>query len=294
MLEDKTASVQNSPIRSSPLSRRIHDYETDSPIRGTPPPEGGVRHRRRSSEKSTPRARGSSRSRTRAKEEVEISPTAQIYKNLLILEEALRQQNAQQSKLKAKYTIFLVSMLFVLLLTFYVSFVDGGGGGGGGPSYWRFSCQVVGSIDFLTLVLYYLSGEYNRTITRPRKFLTYTNKGIRRMNIRLVKVRVKRVDRLLDMVKMCLLFPTIVLKTQCQYVLVVFPRFGLVIKLRNWLLEFEAKLQSSSGGGVDGVKVILNPRVFSTGTREQWELYRNEFWNKETIRRRRAIQRKQE
>ena len=248
------------------------------------------RSRRRSGHRSMPR------SRSRTREEVEISPSAQIFKNMLILEESLRQQNAQQSRIKTKYTVFLLCMVAVLLVTTYVWwFGEQAEHSGSKIEYWRIFCQVVCSIDLLTLVLYYISGEYNRTVAQPRRFLTYTNKGIRRLNIRLVKVHVRTVDRFLDSIKVCLTFPTIMIKWQCRQLLRLAPRWQPLIKLNNWLVEFQAKLQTSSArGGVEGVKIVLNPRVFSTSTREQWELYRNEFWNKETIRRRRLLQLKQQ
>lgn len=273
MLESGDETPDLTPSNGSPSAQRLHK-----------------RNRRRSGHHSR------SRSRSRTREEVEISPSAQIFKNLLILEESLRQQNAQQSRIKTKYTVFLLCMLIVLSLTAYVcAFGSQAGHSGSKIEYWRIFCQVVCSIDSLTLVLYYISGEYNRTIAQPRRFLTYTNKGIRRLNIRLVKVHVKTTDRFLDLIKVCLTFPTILIKWQCRQLLRVIPRWQSLIKLNNWLVEFEAKLQTSSArGGVESVKIVLNPRVFSTGTREQWELYRNEFWNKETIRRRRLLQLKQQ
>lgn len=250
-----------------------------------------ARHHRRSSSESISH-RHHSRSRSRAAEDSEVSPAAQIYKNLLILEETLRQQSSEQSRLRTKYTMFVVSMLIVLVIASYSLVVSERQVV---ANYWRLLCEVVCSIDILTLVLYYLSGEYTRTIARPRRFLTYANKGVRRFNIRLVKVHVKSVDRFVDMIKACIYYPTIGLKWQCRKILQVAPSLGFVEKLNNWLVEFEVKLQtSSSRNGVEGVKLVLNPRVFSTGTREQWELYRNEFWNKETIRRRQVLQRKQQ
>lgn len=107
--------------------------------------------------------------------------------------------------------------------------------------------RVISIITGMTLVLFYLSGEYARTISLPRKFLTTTNKGIRQLNVRLVKVKVPFKERFVGYLRL--------------------------------------RLQKSQQGGVDHVRLVLNPRVFSTATREQWELYRNQFWNLEGVRR---------
>ncbi|OBA16722.1 uncharacterized protein OGAPODRAFT_37259, partial [Ogataea polymorpha] len=208
----------------------------------------------------------------------EISQTAKIFKNLLILEESLRQQNVEQKLLRRKYFSFFISMIVVLFLSGYrlLSTVD--------SSYIRFATQIVFIIDVVTLLLFYLSGEYHRTIVRPRKFVVITNKGLRQLNIRLVKVRVGMYDALLVVLKSCFLIPIRALKMQTVYLSKVV-RVSSVAKFRNWLVELEIKLATSNAGVTD-VKVVLNPRVFSTDIREQWELYRNEFWNKETMRRR--------
>jgi hypothetical protein len=107
--------------------------------------------------------------------------------------------------------------------------------------------RVISIITGMTLVLFYLTGEYTRTISRPRKFLTTANKGIRQLNVRLVKVKVPLKERAVGYLR----------------------------------LHF----RKSHHGGVDHVRLVLNPRVFSTATREQWELYRNQFWNLEGVRR---------
>ena len=55
--------------------------------------------------------------------------------------------------------------------------------------------RIVSIITGMTLLLFYLTGEYTRTISRPRKFLTTANKGIRQLNVRLVKVKVSYRER---------------------------------------------------------------------------------------------------
>ncbi|ODV83609.1 hypothetical protein CANARDRAFT_29836 [[Candida] arabinofermentans NRRL YB-2248] len=74
-----------------------------------------------------------------------------------------------------------------------------------------------------------------------------------------------------------------------------FLKFMMLITFKKWCVDLEVKLRTSKqNGGVRDVKIVLNPRIFNTATREQWELYRNEFWNKETIRRRLVLQKEQD
>lgn len=294
----------------------------------------------------TPRSgsRSSSRGRIRGKgnkddkekeenKEGDSSSTAQIFKNMLILEESLRQQYIQQQNLRFQYGIFL----FVLTLTFIYStyssiFSDYDGTVGfnqvligendgvfigddsidipiqtdngivsitykssivvpefptfakmepegknildgnddsenihptredesrcdiyedvnGDERYtlMRIVYRVISIITFMTLLLFYLTGEYTRTISRPRKFLITANKGVRQLNVRLVKVKVGIKDQFI----------------------------GFIRRRQN----------SEQRRGVEHIRMVLNPRVFSTATREQWELYRNQFWDLESIRR---------
>ncbi|GME82660.1 unnamed protein product [Ambrosiozyma monospora] len=273
----------------------------------------------RGSPNTPPRRRRSSARSRDGSESVngssEISETAKIFKNLLIMEESLRQQSRHQSNLIKKYTIFVFCLFSVMVFSAYrllnnsnlesndfsdptSSTSSNDSTNNNSPSsthtatnsYMTLLYQVCFTISLLTLILFYLNGDYNRTIGRPRRFLNTTNKGIRQLNIRLVRVKIKLIDRCLDTLKFSLLFPTRLLKFQCRLILKLV-RFEFIVVLMNWLIEFEVKLNMSRCCvvGVHDVKLVLNPRVFSTATREHWELYRNEFWNKETMRRRRVL-----
>lgn len=289
--------------------------------------------RSRSSSRSRSGSRSGSRSRKKgwdetkeSEKEGDASATAQIFKNMLILEESLRQQYMQQQSLRLKYSIFLVVMVIIFSYSTYVSlfhsmYVDvndinmrtevfnhndkglidvaitasikdsetaseisksdvpdfpliarltegfdlihqkkradsssdnseGTERSGADTRDTRYVLtnivhQVISIIMLMTLLLFYLTGEYTRTISIPRKFLVTTNKGIRQLNVRLVKVKVPLKERIIGFIH---------------------------LQLHN------------HRQGVDHARLVLNPRVFSTATREQWELYRNQFWGLESVR----------
>lgn len=75
------------------------------------------RHRSRSGSRSDSRDRGGMRSESKDKKNDDT--TSQIFKNLLILEESLRQQYIEQQNLRLKYSIFVVILVVVFSLSTY-------------------------------------------------------------------------------------------------------------------------------------------------------------------------------
>lgn len=343
------------------LSGRVHNGDasgTYSVGRGYHQHDDGVVFRTTSSAASSDlgseprRTRGRSRSRSRSvsrsrEKGGDLSTTSQIFKNMLILEEGLRQQYIHQQSLRYKYTMILLAGLLVFAYSTYISAItsisvavnntvntnlddaavygsavgtttcdhrlknggyrdtslatgefrlsdhlycldipefptmhddfrrDGASnaetaqreaaeGAKPGPDgrenglpqkldaeeckyiLANIIYRAVAIITGMTLVLFFLTGEYTRTISRPRKFLATSNKGIRQLNVRLVKVKAPLLDQLQEYFRFRM--------TKCHH-------------------------------GVDHIRLVLNPRVFSTAIREQWELYRNQFWNLEDVRR---------
>lgn len=278
------------------------------------------RNRSRSGSRSDSRDRGGMRSESKDKKNDDT--TSQIFKNLLILEESLRQQYIEQQNLRLKYSIFVVILVVAFSLSTYhgifnsiyvqhentTNWPTGFGTNDGdtsvsvlptpSPCDASFVCvgfpkfptqlngeeegnhglgsttticntkldstsispmdneessegyvlinivyRVVSIITGMTLLLFYLTGEYTHKISRPRKFFVTANKGIRQLNVRLVKVKVPFKERVLNYLRL--------------------------------------RVKKNPRKGVDHIRLVLNPRVFSTANREQWELYRNQFWNLE-------------
>lgn len=206
--------------------------------------------------------------------------TGKIFRNLLILEESLRQQTIQQRTLRRKYLTFL-SFLCLLIAAIshllYFSLYLGTS---------RVVLQLVLLALCVTLLLYHLSGEYQKTIVLPRKFLSSTNKGLRQLNVRLVKIKSSFADSNADLIRVFgLFFFTMALK----FLHTAFPSSiqNPNSKLEVWLVS--GQLQCQPRFGLNDVKLVLMPRSFSTDIREGWELYRNEFWVNEGVRRRKNM-----
>lgn len=208
--------------------------------------------------------------------------TGKIFRNLLILEESLRQQTMQQRTLRRKYLTFLSFLCLLIaaishLLYFSLSLFVGTS---------RVVLQLILLALCVTVLLYHLSGEYQKTIVLPRRFLSSTNKGLRQLNVRLVKIKSTFTDSTADLIRVFgLFFFTMTLKLLHT----AYP--GAIqnpkSKLEVWLVS--GQLQCQPRFGLNDVKLVLMPRSFSTDIREGWELYRNEFWINEGVRRRKNM-----
>lgn len=205
--------------------------------------------------------------------------TGKIFRNLLILEENLREHVIQQRELRRKYLTFLAILCSLIAsITHQLYLIDSPVNG---------TVRVILQFTLLaltmTLMLYHLSGEYQKTIVLPRKFLSSTNKGLRQLNVRLIKIKTSFTDSITDLIRELILFYA----TMCLNCLhKVYPsmRYNKNSKLEVFLVS--CQLQCQPRIGVADVKLVLNPRAFNTDVREGWELYRSEFWVHEGVRRR--------
>ncbi|KAK9456595.1 Spo7-like protein-domain-containing protein [Dipodascopsis uninucleata] len=169
------------------------------------------------------------------------SSPAQIYRNMLILEESLRNQYIEMKTRRLKYTLFCAGLILWTGYFYYGVFIWYSI-----YTYVHLFHQLCLTIGVVTSLLYYLSGMYSKTMVYPRKFLSNTNKGIRQFNMRLVVTE------------------------SSATALIVRPsiRFLRVALFKFWYL-----------------KLVMLPKAFNTEFREGWELYRQEYWEKENERR---------
>lgn len=198
------------------------------------------RRRRRSSNASS-HSRSSSASSISAEPPLPSHP-ANVFRNLLIMEESLRVEYIQLRYTRRKYTLFVMLLIASTLYFAYTLFID--------PSIYRvihFFNRLFLMISLVTIVLFYISGSYTKTLVHSRKFIHNTNKGLRGFNVKLVKIPPTWMEAFTDIL---------------------------------WRPAY-----SSRPGRI--VKLVLSPRAFNPDTVDGWEIYRQEYWNREFERRKR-------
>ncbi|KAF6063526.1 Spo7-like family protein [Candida albicans] len=245
--------------------------------RGASPARKGRRRGSSPSPHSDTNTQGKSSSTS--KRYTSMPTSGKVFRNLLILEENLREQVIQQRAMRRKYLTFLSILCSIIAaLSHHLFFLDNSSTG-----TLKVILQFCLLATIVTLMLYHLSGEYQKTIVLPRRFLSSTNQGLRQLNVRLVKIKTPFFDKLTDLIREISL-------AIVNFNLSVFHKLSPEsIQNKNSKIEvFLVTCQSQCQPriGVTDVKLVLNARVFNTDIREGWEMYRSEFWINEGIRRR--------
>ncbi|KAI9683439.1 MAG: hypothetical protein M1829_005511 [Trizodia sp. TS-e1964] len=218
------------------------------------------------------------------------SSPPQIYLNLLILEASLRSQYLAVRNRRRQSNFFLLLLSIWTAYFFYALFLRPGedGSGIGGSAYWviEMAEKVALMGGVATGILLWGTGQWERGIRWPRRWLFNANRGLRSINTKLVVINGPWWMELFS--KISFLFPYSLL----------FPSSGMSIRFDdpsamkrssssqaqnsdNTLLLGEEDL--TPGG--DHVKLLLLPKAFSPDFREKWESYRAEYWEKENERR---------
>lgn len=224
-----------------------------------------------------------------------------IYLNLLILEASLRAQFLELRARKRHHTFFLTLLTLWIALFGYALFLAPreDGRGLGGSIYWAVEgaekvCFMGGII---TAVLVWATGIWERGIRWPRRWFAISNRGLRGFNCKLVIIRQSWWAEALSTIAFFLTYGLFSHTASSSYRFVE----------PNLLREVEKELQLSGdthpmlilphddeerGGheedlapGGDYVKLLLLAKPFSATFRENWEVYRTEYWEKENERR---------
>lgn len=229
------------------------------------------------------------------------SSPSMIYLNLLILEASLRAQFLELRARKRHHTFFLALLTLWNAMFGYALFFAPreDGRGVGGSIYWAVEgaekvCFMGGII---TAILVWATGIWDRGIRWPRRWFAVSNRGLRGFNCKLVIIRQPWWAEALSTLGFFLTYGLFSHTASSSY------RYVEPSLLR----EVERELQISNdnhptlilphedeerGGheedlapGGDYVKLLLLAKPFSATFRENWELYRTEYWEKENERR---------
>ncbi|KAI6713219.1 hypothetical protein PZA11_001920 [Diplocarpon coronariae] len=231
------------------------------------------------------------------------SSPPQIYLNLLILEASLRAQWLQLRTRRRQHTFFFTLLGLWILYFGYALFLAPreDGSGVGGSVYWVVEvtekvCLMGGVV---TGILVWGTGQWERGFRWPRRWVGTTNRGLRGFNCKLVVIKQPVWRDILSTLSFLFSYGLISSTSGSSY------RF-----VDQSLLRDSEKVQSRGhhalpniheddetagydedlAPGGDYVKLLLLPKPFSPSFRENWDIYRTEYWEKENERR--AILRK--
>lgn len=220
------------------------------------------------------------------------SSPPQIYLNLLILEASLRSQYLALNARRRQHTFFLTLLGIWVTWFFYAVFlrVREDGKGLGGSVYWVVDMgeKVAFMGGLLTAVLIWATGQWERGLRWPRRWVGTTNRGLRGMNLKIVILRgpwwMQPFSYFAHFFPYSTFFPT--QASSYQLVESTEKRMSTISKHGYKEGGFVTGMREEDvAPGGDRVKLLLLPKAFSPEFRENWDTYRTNYWERENERR---------
>ncbi|KAI4102685.1 MAG: hypothetical protein LQ345_007361 [Seirophora villosa] len=217
------------------------------------------------------------------------SSPPQIYLNLLILEASLRSQYLTLRARRRQHTFFLLLLTAWIVSFGYALFLRPreDGSGVGGSVYWvvEMAEKVALMGGIVTGVLLWGTGQWNRGVRWPRRWIGAANRGLRNINAKIVIIKGPWWKELLG--HLSFLFPYSSLFSSHEAAYHYVEAIGDKQSGRHLHANANVVLKTMedlSPGG-DYIKLLLLPKPFSPDFRENWEMYRLDYWEKENERR---------
>jgi hypothetical protein len=225
------------------------------------------------------------------------SSPPQIYLNLLILEASLRAQYLQLRGRRRQYTFFTTLLSAWILGFSYALFLaprEDGSGFGGSVYYMVeiFEKLALGG-GLIAVILLYSTGMWTRGIKWPRTWYTHANRGLRPFNCKLVIIKQSQWREMWSMISFVFSYGLFSRESSYRFVdhsLLVESEKGTRTGVHHALPNIheddrtEGYEEDLAPGG-DFIKLLLLPKPFSPSFRENWDIYRTEYWEKENDRR---------
>lgn len=229
------------------------------------------------------------------------SSPSMIYLNLLILEASLRAQYLELRARRRHHTFFL-SILMAWIAGFgYALFLAprADGRGHGGSEYWGLEVaeQVCFMGGVITAILVWGTGIWDRGVKWPQRWFAISNRGLRGFNCKLVLMRRPWWAELFSTLGFFLTYglfshtasssyrfvdPAILRETEKELNIRGETHPSLPIVVED---EERGGHEEDLAPGGDYVKLLLLPKYFTANFRENWDIYRTEYWEKENERR---------
>jgi hypothetical protein len=225
------------------------------------------------------------------------SSPPQIYLNLLILEASLRSQYLALRARRRQNTFFLTLLGLWLIFFSYALFLKPreDGSGIGGSVYWvvELGEKVALMGGVVLAILIWGTGQWERGIRWPRRFVGVANRGLRTMNCKIVVIKGpwwrEMFGHLAFLLPHTYFFPP--QSSAYHYIDASTERKVHHITKHGNEDDSEFIREEDLAPGGDHIKLLLLPKSFSPDFRENWELYRTEYWEKENERRAALLQR---
>ncbi|KAL1835543.1 hypothetical protein VTJ49DRAFT_6498 [Mycothermus thermophilus] len=232
------------------------------------------------------------------------SSPSMIYLNLLVLEASLRAQYLELRARRRHHTFFLSLLTLWTAFFGYALFLAPreDGRGVGGSVYWvvettEHMCFLGGVIAGL---LVWATGIWERGVRWPRRWFTMSNRGLRGFNCKLVLLKRPWWKEALSTIGWFLTYGLFSNNgssyrwVDAALVREVDREMGLTRDTHPAVPSFSSGGRDEERGagheedlapGGDYVKLLLLAKPFSPAFRENWELYRAEYWERENERR---------
>jgi len=225
------------------------------------------------------------------------SSPPQIYLNLLILEASLRSQYLTLRARRRQNTFVLTLLAVWIGFCFYLLWLRPreDGKGIGGSQYWLLDMlQKVGFITgVVTALLFWATGQWERGVRWPRRWIGVANRGLRGMNAKIVVIRGPWWRELVEWAHFIVPFSGGLWGGEQGGSSYHFINVAQENKHsldggrpRNRIVEDGKEYaEEDIAPGGDYIKLLLLPKPFTPDFRQEWEVYRNEYWATENERR---------
>ena len=219
------------------------------------------------------------------------SSPSQIYLNLLIVEASLRSQYLTLRARRRQNTFFLLLLSIWIAGFSYLLFLHPreDGSGVGGSVYWvvEMGEKVALMGGLVTGILVWGTGQWDRGVRWPRRWVGITNRGLRSMNAKIVVIKGPWWKEILGHLSFLFPYSYFFSASGSSFYYIDHAAEKNVSSGIRPVLENEdsaAREEDLSPGG-DYIRLLLLPKPFSPDFRVNWESYRLEYWEKENERR---------
>ncbi|KAI9757223.1 MAG: hypothetical protein M4579_003523 [Chaenotheca gracillima] len=220
------------------------------------------------------------------------SSPQQIYLNLLILEASLRAQYLTLRARRRQHTFFLLLLTAWIACFSYLLFLwprEDGRGLGGSP-YWviEMAEKVALMCGVITGILLWGTGQWERGMRWPRRWVGVANRGLRGVNSKLVVIKGPWWKEIFSTLSFLFPYSSLFFSSGSSYHYVDSLPAAANEKRpppRTPNRSPNPRVEEDLSPGGDYVKLLLLPKPFSPEFREHWETYRAEYWERENERR---------